>query len=649
MKFVSLKTGLVCLLLLLGAPTLLAQSYRLADFEAPNKDARRIASLPKNVMSMAELKAHVLSVSGKVEAVLPADDKKMAAFLIGKASGPGKLAAMANTLWLNANYASAVMLMGRACVQEPTPANLSNYSAFLVMIGGEHLALPILQKLNQDFPNNSTVLNNLGQAWFGLGDLATAKTFLDSAVRVYAYHPQANLTKAVIESKSGNKAAAVESLKKSINKGYSPAKEAMLGELDYKVSGRDLSHKMHVSESALGLNKRMEAVPRFPKNIGDVATQKPAWEAFYAQLEQETAELNARNSRAAQRLREEALSPKKSSRSGMRFNMSPKIRHVLNYYRDNNSGSKSASNPEDPEFLVEVMNQTAVPIAALTRDMQAIDSKFHGSPSGADCGAKTAAVNKYLLSINTLLENGFKQHMDAVIRRLKNEAYAVQFSTSDLLSQEVAVNLIKLDFLMHLTLVKPIIDFPSTEFSEKGSCPVAMAPSKAGKKLPEFDDLQCASKASFAMPLIGSYSFSCNRAEFNLDPIMLPFQLHFKENLNTGEYITASTSIGMGPLKLGGSADFEKNSGKVELGYSKEIDKGYLGPVPLEASANATVGIEIDESGGSDLVIGGSVEGKAGGDAGSVSVEAGARWGWNAGGSAEGKSSFGGAVGKLSQ
>jgi len=643
MKVFCIKAGLLCLLFVFQATPLFASN--LTDFEVPDKDTARIGRLPKKLMSSAELAAYLASITVKVEATLPADDKKMAAAMISKGgTNKGVLAAMANAMWLNANYASAVMLMGRACLQDPNPDNLNNYAAFLTMIGGEQLALPILQKLNQDFPNNSTILNNLGQAWFGLGDLATAKTYLDSAARIYAYHPQANLTKAVIENNNGNKAAAVESLKRSIKKGYSPSKEAMLAELGYKVSGKDLQHQMHVSEGALGFDRWMEIVPKFPKNLGELAALKGQWEAFYRQVAQASKELTAKNNRAVQQLREEAFNSKKSGRRGVHINLSPKMRHVVKYYQDNNAGSKSTTNAENPEFLVDLMNQTTVFNQAYIEEGQKIAKKFYGSPPGADCGAWTAAANKHLQDINTHFENGFKQHMAVVIRRLKNEAYGVQFSTSDQLERDVATNLIKQDFFTHLLIVQPYVDIDSKFLG--GSCPVVMQTAKP-RKLPDFDDVNCKENVGFSIPMIGSYKFACSHAEIHFDPLMLPFQANFTKNANTDEYLTGSIGVGVGPVAIKGSADLEKGSGKFEAGYSKEIDKGYLGPLPLEASASATVGIEFDESGISDVVISAAVEGKAGNDAGSVSVDTGARYGVNSGASSGSNASIGGAISKL--
>jgi hypothetical protein len=146
------------------------------------------------------------------------------------------------------------------------------------------------------------------------------------------------------------------------------------------------------------------------------------------------------------------------------------------------------------------------------------------------------------------------------------------------------------------------------------------------------------------MPFTGTMNFTCNTTEIHLDPLLLPFEVRYKENLNTSEMLFCSGKIGMGPAKIGGEYDAVQQTGKVETGYSKDIDKGYLGPVPIEAKAEATIGIEFDKSGVTDFVMEAGAEVKAGDDVASATVDGKARWSWNAGGSGEVKGSLGGAV-----
>ncbi len=117
-----------------------------------------------------------------------------------KTAAAGHIAA---GLWATGNAKIALYLMGKICAAAPVTDNLNNYASMLSMMGAEQLAIPILNNLNTKFPHNSTLLNNLGQAWFGLGEISKAEKYLDSTIRLYAYHSQANYTKAVIEESRG--------------------------------------------------------------------------------------------------------------------------------------------------------------------------------------------------------------------------------------------------------------------------------------------------------------------------------------------------------------------------------------------------------------------------------------------------------------
>ena len=185
------------------------------------------------------------------------------------------------------NYIPATYIMGKASQKDPNPDNLNNYAAFLVMLGGEDLALPVLQKLNREFPKNSTIQNNIGQAWFGLGDLVTAEKYLDSAIMTIAWHPQANMTKAVIQENKGDKAGAVESLKKSVQGGYSTTKEDMLRKLGYKLDGKDVADDFNMPADPMGFDNWIGRIPKFPKNHKEQLALQTEWETYYKDVEAE--------------------------------------------------------------------------------------------------------------------------------------------------------------------------------------------------------------------------------------------------------------------------------------------------------------------------------------------------------------------------
>jgi hypothetical protein len=123
---------------------------------------------------------------------------------------------------------------------EADPDNLNNYASFLSMAGAEHAALPILQYLNNKYPKNSTILNNIGQAWFGLGDMLNAKKYLHDCTKLDSNHSQANLSLSSIYHAQRDSQQAVYYLKRSIKETYDPEKEAELARLGVTLTYDDM-------------------------------------------------------------------------------------------------------------------------------------------------------------------------------------------------------------------------------------------------------------------------------------------------------------------------------------------------------------------------------------------------------------------------
>ena len=238
----------------------------------PEKDAARINMAMATTLNNADVSAYISKTHIAVLGKLPAATKAKALQVLQQAN---KLnSSVANTavgLWIDGKPTLALYLMGEACKADPSNAiNLNNYAAFLSMSGAEQLALPILVNLNKRYPSNSSILNNITQAWLGLGDIPRAEKYADSTIRIYAYHPQANMAKCLIEESKGNIPAAVEAARKAISKSYSSEKESKLKKLGYSLKDKDVDWDRPMPQDPLGLTKF--TWPDFPL---DVEQSKP--------------------------------------------------------------------------------------------------------------------------------------------------------------------------------------------------------------------------------------------------------------------------------------------------------------------------------------------------------------------------------------
>ena len=233
----------------------------------PQKDAARINAALAVTISNAEVGSYINKTHLAVVSKLPATDKAKAAEIFQQII---KLkSSVANTavgLWMDGKPTLALYLMGEACKADPAnTVNLNNYASFLTTCGAEQKALPILNNLNKRYPKNSSILNNITQAWLGLGDIQRAEKYADSTIRIYAYHPQANMAKCLIEESKGNIPAAIAAAKKAISKSYSTEKENKLKKLGYDLKSDDINWNRPMPQDALGLAKF--TWPEYPLNV----------------------------------------------------------------------------------------------------------------------------------------------------------------------------------------------------------------------------------------------------------------------------------------------------------------------------------------------------------------------------------------------
>ena len=246
----------------------------------PKKDIARISMLPKKILTEAELVLHIKNIQGQIERMIPATERAEALNIYNETKKKYNSSTItgnaASSCWMLGHSEKAVYIMGKACLDDlDNTDNLSNYAAFLTMSGAEQAALPILEYLNQLFPDNSTILNNIGQAWFGLGDMDKAKEYLDDAVRLYTNHSTANATLSDIYLSQGNTSNAIAFLKASLKETYDPDKEAQLTSLGYTIMFADLPPLNYpLEDDPFGFIPLMKTLPQ---NIQtDVNNKAPA-------------------------------------------------------------------------------------------------------------------------------------------------------------------------------------------------------------------------------------------------------------------------------------------------------------------------------------------------------------------------------------
>lgn len=627
--------------------------YEFDEFQTPERAVERIASIPKKPLTTAGLPAFLSAVENCVNASIAGADREMVDLLLNKAgTSPDDLANMASALWMSGKYIPAAYLMGKACQLNPGVTNLNNYSAFLVMTGGEELALPVLQKLNRENPKNSIILNNIGQAWFGLGDLDKAKSYLDSTTMIFATHSQANQTKCVIQESKGDRAGAAESMKLSVKGAYTPTKEAMLRKLGFKVEGGDMDNSaLHMPADPLGFARWMALIPPFPRNYKEQMLLAPRWKDFYQTVQDEQTRLQEKAGRLNIEYADSLVKRQKRFAANPYQNqfkdpyMSARASKVLKYYTDDRDGH----NAEKARQIADAQMLTMTNMEKYRKDAyqkySAIMKKFgeevgEGKPvPPSTCPEAIAIYNSYVNSANSELEAFTMDYLKFIGKQLEANAYFTQYITDLQPLIDYNETSMKLRFLVDLSNIKPVLDYQN---SMAWGC-IQNEIEEAHEdthKMADWDDLHCDRDITFSIRGIGSYHFTCNTTSLDLDPLILPFKASFEQNLNTGEFVNASGKVGYGPVKVGGEYDFVKEQGSASVEVSGDVIDEEVGGVKVKAGVSGKATLEFDKNGLSGFEMEASGEAKVGNDAVKVSGDASVSWSWEAGGSGEAKGSI---------
>lgn len=597
--------------------------------EVPRRQADRIAKLPKSILSDAELKTMLQQIQARVEKTLSPEDKKLADLAATEArkknSAARGLATAGYGFWVVGKPQAALYMMGMACAEDyGHPDHLNNYAAFLTMCGAEDVGLPIALKLDAQYPKNSTVLNNIGQAWFGLGEVTTAEKYLDSAIALFSYHSQANFTKCLLQEARGDKAGAIQSLKRSMKYAYSAVKEDRLKKLGGELTNKELNWNFRMPQDPLGLHRFIP--PKYAKTVEEAEALAPQWEALRENcwnaeriLEEKIRALDASIQKSGEDKAKRAMQLVSKGINPMQLVLPPffsKAKKKLELEIKDLDGQSAWAHERLSQTMAALQAKLDRSKKKFEDEMKAISTKYadrfgegRDNPQEQLCADQTKARNKYLNETNTLLEQEQNAYVEYIRKSTNATVYFAQYMSPDDLSFEAAKMGAKKGFLSTLRTLRHTEEFP---------CDKKVA--KPSGKLADFDDINCSKEIKLNMVFVKA-TFTCNKSSLQYDAFIVKGT--HTENLNTGNII----------------------GGTIEIGMSKSVGERELGPVKAEAKIGGGAFVEYGNDGITDIGVkaemglevgtSSAVTGALGGPSVEIGVES--RWGWNAGGSLSGK------------
>jgi tetratricopeptide (TPR) repeat protein len=554
---------------------------QLQIVSVPKMDKKRIAMMPTEMLNENQVKVFVTNVHSEVERLIPIKEKEEASkiFAVSKASGKSSntIGNIATNLWASGQTEQAIYLLGKECMDNPNNGNnLNNYAAFLTMAGGEHAAIPILQSLDNKYQGNSTIMNNMGQAWYALGDMNKAKQYLDKAIATFEYHSEANQTKCWILKSEGKDKEAIEALKRSIQEVYTTEKDHLLDKLGGKLKFRDFRFPYQGKPGTagkpveqLGINKFIEAIPEYPFEGGQVAAKsQEEWYDFKQKLSAVIAIVDKKSL---------MLKPLVDSHNIAITNDSKLLEPYNNHIHITAKRKVMAIS----EWFVDR-------ILDLDKERKAIDDSIKKWRIDFDkamqtleqCEAKKDAATTFVSNSNRLNQQWNTKYLN-ILKAYYNELARLSlYSTTDQSEYLAMIESCKsgmLNALMGLSCVNEIGCLPSTPVQQKQS-----------GALPDFDSLTCKYKDKIYIPPFTTITTECNimttEIEVGSENFFEGFEIKLKggmvENLNSGKI----------------------TKGTMELGVEGGID-GKMGPVKGEVKGGVAAGIEITSAGVKEVYL----------------------------------------------
>lgn len=591
-------------------------------FGVPSKNAALIAAIPQITLTTAAVPAYIKSLNNYVEKGIENDTKLFGQQVYSSfKNNKYDVTAIGNAAmgyWASGQLEIAVYMMGRACADNATDADLlSNFAAMLSMGGAPHRAIPLLEYLSKQYPDNTTILNNLGQAWFYLGETGKADANLEKVVKAFAYHPQANYTQCLIQQIKGNTSKAIEKMKSSLAYSYSLDKIDMLRKLGYKVKGSDMRIPFRPDPNPLGLRDFVR--PDYPKNYEEELQLKYMWNDFEKQIYAKTDVLNKQLQPYINNASKQAAEAYKKLSDG-KGNVT--IASVTNVTASAAAPSRlyemtAQKNLDDmgkdggsayrlgraKKKIDSLMNSFMAQKDKMRKDLE---KKFSviadkeselakkGENTGYDiCKVQQAYSEWVYKNYNQPLEEAQKDYLHQLRLKIEEELYWKQFIEEDDIFAATQLTA-KKEWLAALSY-----RYIKTDISGIKSCTGTEPDKTKTVKLADFDDMNCKYHTSLNFGGDNSIETHCNRMTVNFSGGPFSGNFNFKSDNK-------------------GKDQFEKAT--IEATVGKDISIAGTGPLQAGASVKAGMGVEFTSKGIEDVYATGEASVTAGSSVGDANI-----------------------------
>ncbi len=270
----------------------------------------KLKQLPALPFTTDAYKNYVQELYAKISsAIKPEEKKKADDYLKNKKLTQSKdICNTAFAAWLQNTQEASLYLFSKAVVTDPSNALIANnFSAFLIMGGLPEKSIPILEYWNIQKPGKATILTNLGNAYYHLGDVTNAMKYFLQAVQKDSLNPTANKILCIMYLKKGDTKKAEEHGTKSIATSHDEQVISILRQLNNKVKpGEMMSRFPPLPEKEFPLLKRTQ-LPAMPSNLDDMEQFEIELNAIKESLKMTIADIEAKMPKVSDDMQQKML------------------------------------------------------------------------------------------------------------------------------------------------------------------------------------------------------------------------------------------------------------------------------------------------------------------------------------------------------
>lgn len=276
------------------------------QFVLPSRNEKYLNALPIRTFTREELVSYLHNLKSKLTEIL----RNSYSTDINKI--PVKIVCLTGSsiaLWMNGESRESVLLALKGAEMLPDNGTLlNNVGGILTAAGLGVNAIPVLQYALEKQPENNMILNNLGQAYFSLGDYKKAEGYLIECIKTAQYFPDANLALAYINEGRGNKATAITYAENSLRGAYHPDAHFLLLKLNPKAKLMDYIRHRYKQPEYFNYHK----YPLLAQcmTVEEAPFLKPQYDGLYEMLSAHTEKyrlLEAKESELAEKTQPEKM------------------------------------------------------------------------------------------------------------------------------------------------------------------------------------------------------------------------------------------------------------------------------------------------------------------------------------------------------